>query len=131
MDMLQKLFKLRTCTNHFFEHRSRPCLLYQINRCSGPCVKKYQRMITPALCKRQHNCSPVMQSVINHYVAIMHAHSEAMAFEKAAEYRDMIQTMQAFLHDSTPVRSRKSLDLIFCELLAHGFWSSSPLLSRF
>ena len=122
MDMLQKLFKLRTCTNHFFEHRSRPCLLYQINRCSGPCVKKvskddYARTVQEATQLLSGNA----QSVINHYVAIMHAHSEAMAFEKAAEYRDMIQTMQAFLHDSTPVRSRKSLDLIFCELLAHGF----------
>ena len=122
LDMMQKLFKLRTCANSYFNNRSRPCLLYQIQRCSGPCVKKittgdYADTVKSAI----DLLSGRGQAVVDHFVEQMHHHSETMYYEKAAEYRDLIQTIQAFLNDSAPAQSEHSLDIICYATLSDGF----------
>jgi len=92
--LLQKMFRLRTCEDSVFANRSRPCLLYQIKRCSGPCVGyispddyaadvQYAAMF---LAGKQ-------QEVIKRLNAAMEKAAEKLAFELAAIYRDQIQSL--------------------------------------
>lgn len=92
--LLQKMFRLRTCEDSVFANRSRPCLLYQIKRCSGPCVGyiapddyaadvQYAAMF---LAGKQ-------QEVIKRLNTAMEKAAEKLAFELAAIYRDQIQSL--------------------------------------
>lgn len=93
--LVQKLFKLRTCRDSFFNHRSRPCLLYQIHQCSGPCVgliseKEYQEDIRLAKLLLQGKNHEVMQTI----VAKMQEASGRQDYESAAKYRDQISALR-------------------------------------
>jgi len=92
--LLQKMFRLRTCEDSVFANRSRPCLLFQIKRCSGPCVGyispddyaadvQYAAMF---LAGKQ-------QEVIKRLNLSMEKAAEKLAFELAAIYRDQIQSL--------------------------------------
>ncbi len=92
--LLQKMFRLRTCEDSVFANRSRPCLLYQIKRCSAPCVGyispddyaadvQYAAMF---LAGKQ-------QEVIKRLNTAMERAAEKLAFELAAIYRDQIQSL--------------------------------------
>lgn len=94
LNQLQKVFLLRNCTDSVFDSRTRPCLLYQIKRCSGPCVgliseseyarsvKDAERFLTGKSTDIQANLAEQMQAA-----------SEAMEFERAAALRDRIRAM--------------------------------------
>ena len=94
MHLLQKMFRLRTCEDSVFANRSRPCLLAQIKRCSGPCVglispKDYAadvQMASMFLLGKQ-------QEVIRRLSEAMEKAAESLAFEQAAVYRDQIQSL--------------------------------------
>ncbi len=88
---LQKLFLLRNCTDSFFANRSRPCLQYQIKRCSAPCVgyidaEDYRRDVHDAIAFLEGR----NQSVIDSLVERMESAAETLDFERAAQYRDQI-----------------------------------------
>lgn len=94
MHLLQKMFRLRTCEDTVFANRSRPCLLYQIKRCSGPCVD----LITPADYAADVQLAAMFllgkqQEVIRRLTASMEAASASLAFEQAAVFRDQIQSL--------------------------------------
>ena len=91
IQILQKLFKLRTCDDYYFKNRSRPCLLYQIDRCSGPCVvdvakKDYTDSVQFAELFLKGKSEDVLQS----FKTSMNSASENLEFEKAAVLRDQI-----------------------------------------
>ena len=94
LNQLQKVFLLRTCSQSTFQNRTRPCLLYQIKRCSGPCVG----YITPAdyagsVKDAEQFLSGKTTSVQETLATQMAAASEAMEFERAAALRDRIRAL--------------------------------------
>jgi len=95
INSLQKLFLLRGCQDSFFANRTRPCLQYQIKRCSAPCVglispEDYRRDVEDALLFLQGRD----QRVVRRLVQRMEEASRTMAFEKAARFRDQIAEMK-------------------------------------
>ena len=102
IQLMQKVFRLRTCEDTVFNHRSRPCLLYQIQRCSGPCVglvsrEDYARDVRDA----ERFLLGETQAVIDDLQAQMMAWAEALEFEKAAELRDRIGSLSRVLHQQS------------------------------
>jgi excinuclease ABC subunit C len=96
IDALQKAFLLRSCTDSFYENRTRPCLLFQIKRCSGPCtgeisVPDYQALAGQARDFLSGRSSSVKQLLS----ARMQAAAEELEFEKAARYRDRLAALSA------------------------------------
>jgi excinuclease ABC subunit C len=94
LNSLQKVFLLRNCTDATFESRTRPCLLYQIKRCAGPCVgrvseKEYAALVSDAERFLQGKTTQ-MQAAL---AAQMAEASEAMEFERAAAIRDRIRAL--------------------------------------
>ncbi|MBI5721074.1 MAG: excinuclease ABC subunit UvrC [Burkholderiales bacterium] len=99
IQLVQKVFRLRTCEDTVFRNRSRPCLLHQIERCSAPCV----RLVSVADYARDvHDAERFLrgeaQAVIEDLQAQMMGHAEALAFEKAAQVRDRIGSLSRVLH---------------------------------
>jgi len=94
LHVMQRMFPLRTCPDSVFNNRERPCLEYQIKRCSGPCVGKinkidYNKIVTDArdFLKGKTN------SIQKRYADKMQAASDAMDYERAATYRDKIESL--------------------------------------
>ena len=91
INILQKLFQIRQCDNTFFKNRSRPCLQYQIQRCTAPCVglidaERYQEDVELAVMFLEGRSSQVLQIFKDN----MQSASEDLDFERAAKYRDQI-----------------------------------------
>ena len=111
IQLMQKVFRLRTCEDTVFANRSRPCLLYQIRRCSGPCVglvtpQDYARDVADAedfLHGRSQHVLGVLQ-------ARMMAHAEVLAYERAAEVRNQIGALSRVLHQQSVDHSSLSAD---------------------
>ncbi|UNE53476.1 excinuclease ABC subunit UvrC [Bartonella machadoae] len=94
INVLQRAFLLRTCTDAVFENRTRPCLLYQIKRCSAPCTGEITDSDYRELVKGAKNfLSGKSQSVKNNMVQAMHKAAEKLDFEQAAAYRDRLSAL--------------------------------------
>lgn len=114
IQILQKVFRLRTCEDSVFSNRSRPCLLFQIHRCSAPCVGQisdadYARDASMAEMFLNGKDSEVIGEISNR----MQAASEALRFEQAAVYRDQIQALSAVrARQFVESRSTQDADII-------------------
>ena len=95
LDILQRAFLLRTCSDSVFAGRTRPCLLYQIKRCSAPCVEgKVRREDYRALVDQARDfLRGKSRHIMDDLAAKMQTASDAMEYEQAAQYRDRIQAM--------------------------------------
>jgi len=93
---LQRAFLLRSCSDGFFESRTRPCLLYQIKRCSGPCTREIDFAEYGELVREANAfLSGKSQVVKDELAAEMEKASAALDFERAAIYRDRLAALSA------------------------------------
>ncbi len=102
VQILQKVFRLRTCEDSVFKNRSRPCLLHQIHRCSAPCVGRlsvdqYGQDVAQATRFLEGDHSRVLSELEKK----MHAYSDAMEFEMAAVLRDRIADLSSVLQQQS------------------------------
>ena len=94
LNQLQRVFQLRNCSDAMFETRTRPCLQYQIKRCSGPCVGRISARDYRASVKDAQRFLSGKSTEIQESLASQMAQaSEAMEFERAAALRDRIRAM--------------------------------------
>lgn len=110
IQLLQKIFRLRTCVDSVFSNRTRPCLLYQIKRCSGPCVNQisqqdYHEDVRNADLFLQGKQTEVVETINS---KMQHA-SNQMEYEQAALFRDQIQALRK-IREKQFVDSGKALD---------------------
>jgi excinuclease ABC subunit C len=94
INTLQRAFLLRSCSDSYYEARSRPCLLYQIKRCSGPCtgevsISDYAKLVEDA----SDFLTGKSEKVKDHLHALMEEASEKLEFERAASYRDRLAAL--------------------------------------
>ncbi|MGL1956956.1 MAG: excinuclease ABC subunit UvrC [Colwellia sp.] len=93
--LMQKIFPIRQCEDSYYRARSRPCLQYQLGRCSAPCVNKistddYQQQVDLAKLFLKGKNSFVIEKLVNK----MEIAAKGLQFEQAAKYRDQITTLQ-------------------------------------
>jgi excinuclease ABC subunit C len=96
INALQRAFLLRSCSDPFFESRTRPCLLYQIKRCSAPCTKEIEFRDYSALVREANDfLSGRSKKVKDRLAEDMEKASAALDFERAAIYRDRLAALSA------------------------------------
>ncbi|MGD8803856.1 MAG: excinuclease ABC subunit UvrC, partial [Gammaproteobacteria bacterium] len=113
--LLQKTFRIRQCEDSYFRNRSRPCLQYQIKRCTAPCVnliseQAYRQDIKHALLFLQGKSSQIIEEL----VASMEKAAKKMNFEKAAVYRDQIGNLKAITERQHVSAEKGDIDIIAC-----------------
>lgn len=114
LHLMKKLFKVRQCEDSYFANRSRPCLEYQIKRCSGPCCaeliskEEYAQSVRHAIQFLQGRT----QEVIDELVQKMETAASSLNFEKAAEYRDLIESLRHISQQQYVSGSNGNVDVV-------------------
>jgi excinuclease ABC subunit C len=121
IQILQKVFRLRTCEDAVFANRSRPCLLYQIKRCSGPCVghvsaEDYRSDVQSAVAFLQGRQSELIDTL----TARMEQAAEQLEFEQAAELRDQVQALSRVQEKQFVSSNSSQLDCDVVAVAAEG-----------
>ena len=122
LNELEKLFLIRNCSDTFFQHRTRPCLQYQIKRCTAPCVnlisqEQYAGDVNAAIMFLEGK----NKTVVNTFINRMEKAAEVQDYEHAARFRDQISRFKEIEARQIIQRSRKyELDII-------GFSSNSGI----
>jgi len=117
LDLLQKIFRLRSCEDSFFRARTRPCLQYQIKRCTAPCVglvdkDAYQRQLRDAVLFLEGRSGQVIEDLAQR----METLAAALKFEEAALCRDQIIELRHIQQRQHVEGERGDLDVVACAL---------------
>lgn len=115
LQLLQKLFQIRSCKDSFFANRTRPCLQYQIKRCSAPCVdlisaSDYQKDVAHTVMFLEGKNAEVIEALLDP----MHKAAEALNYERAAHYRDQIANLRKVQEHQYISGSGGDADVIAC-----------------
>lgn len=110
--LIQKLFKLRQCRDAFFRHRTRPCLQYQINRCTAPCVGKvtkaqYHEQVLDAIAFLEGKNDKVIELITRR----MNNASESQDYEAAANARDLLIRLRHLQRQQTITDGQGNIDI--------------------
>lgn len=121
LNLMQKIFKVRQCDDSFFKNRARPCLQYQIKRCSGPCVgmippEQYQQDVRHAMLFLEGKSKVILDELGE----AMESASADLEFERAAEYRDQIISLQKVQEQQYVYGAAGDADVIGCALKPGG-----------
>lgn len=120
LNALQKLFLLRSCTDSFFNNRSRPCLLYQIKRCSAPCVDRITKNEYAELVEDSRNFLSGKSTAVQQKLgAQMEKAAEELDFEMAALHRDRLKAL-TFIQGNQAVNAAGLPDADIFALAAKG-----------
>jgi excinuclease ABC subunit C len=96
INALQRAFLLRTCSDSYYENRTRPCLLYQIRRCAGPCTGEIGHVEYARLASQARDFLRGKSTEVKQDLALeMQRASDALEFERAARYRDRLAALSA------------------------------------
>lgn len=115
LKLLQKIFPVRQCDDSYYNHRTRPCLQYQIKRCSAPCVGLINQQ---AYAEDVESTTRFLEGsgklLINRLISRMESASDRQQYETAARYRDQISTLRKVLEQQYVSADQGDLDLVVC-----------------
>lgn len=115
LNILQKIFQIRQCDDSFFKNRSRPCLQYQIKRCSAPCV---QAISPEAYAEDVRHASMFLEgkshAIMKELADEMEQAAQRLDFERAAQYRDQISSLQLIQEQQYVLGESGDVDVIGC-----------------
>ena len=119
LKLIQKTFKLRNCSDSYFKNRSRPCIQYEIGRCSAPCIGLISKK---DYLKEVHNAELLLdgksRELIDNFYTSMDSFSKKKDYEKAAIYRDRISALRDLQRSQSVAGFKTSRDAIF--ISSHG-----------
>jgi len=115
LNLTRKLFKIRQCEDTFFKNRNRPCLQYQIKRCTAPCVDlvdddDYRGDVKHAVMFLEGR----NEDVIRELTGPMQKASDVLAYERAAQYRDQIASLRKIQENQYITVSEGEIDIVAC-----------------